>query len=1045
MTRQNRRRASKRHCRLAIQSLEQRLNFSAVWDPYYGVPRVKDDAAVVTAGSQDNPIDLLANDGLRIRPFDQSEADSITLTQPGNGSVSIASDGTAYYTPNEGFEGIDHFTYTDSVSEITANVWVNVVHPIFAMRDWYRVDEGTENHVLSVLENDSLNAFSVGQDTSELRIVSVTDGDLGGSIEISADGRELIYTPGTSTRGEESFVYTIEDADGFASEATVRVQVTTLDEDTRRQVFPQQLVQSQLDAAMSRDGTRYGSSLMQPEYWHYTTDAQFDLRAMSNLTRTENATFSAASSTSFSTTNNQESSVEEGDLMKTDGEFLYLVSNWTDDDGTVRHELILTDVRDQTMPTIASRFALDGPVSELHLFGDRVAVLSESMGTVTATVLDVTDASTPKVISESSLDGIFGQSRLVGDQLYVVVATGAHLGPPALMTVCGAVTRGCFHETAQQYFDRVNSDLLPTVSPTVTTVDASGMLLSERTPVLETSQTASETRLSASTILSLNLSAASGDHVSDAYAFLHDPNAQLYVSPESIFFFAPSSPTNNRLGWVPPFNLATIDIDLGFWNGGTQKTSIEKISFDAEGQLEWAARGAIDGQVDNSFALSEHEGHLRVASSANGNSVYVLADQDGELNIVGSVEQLAPWEDIYSVRFEGDRGFVVTFRQVDPLFVLDLSDPESPRLLGELKITGYSNYLHVVDENHLLGIGREADQFGIFEEMQVTLFDISDPENPNLKHQYSFEGGRNVWSPLMDDAWNLGSHQAVSYFASHQTLVLPFYEGNHGWSWVRGGETAEVSMRVLDIDIEDGISAFGTVDFDEAFDPHLARSLRIGDSLVSLSPTNILIHPLRDPTESIGELLLKAEAGDDQLVTRGEESVAVDVLQNDRLPESEPIVIRVIPPATGGVARVNEDNSIEFEPAPGFVGETEFQYAVNRQGRELKATVRVDVKRAWHNRQEPMDVDQDGRIAAMDLLRVVNVLTEHGARTIDQLDSLADSSTPHVDVSGDGFVSAWDALLLVNHMDKPATSEIIDQAVEHWDEEPRDADSASLF
>ncbi|MEL6110484.1 MAG: beta-propeller domain-containing protein, partial [Planctomycetota bacterium] len=861
----------------SFQSLEQRLNLSVFIDYGYSAQELNDDGSVVSIESLENPIAVLANDAWNLRR--NYEDGQITLTQPDHGHVRLTTDGTVLYTPDAGFQGIDRFSYSHTSVDAPANVYVNVIQPVFALRDWFRVENGSSNQVLDVLRNDSINHHLVDQDQSDLRIVTVTQGDQGGSIVIADGGRELIYTPANDSESVDTFRYTIENPAGFSSEASVVVQALSTDATTSRQVLPEQFKQIQFEAAAQRYSGSHGSyrpsHLLVP-----TVFADIDLEDRSS------ALSVSFTSTTSSTTNNQHSGVDEGAVVKTDGEFLYVASNWTDDQGVERHELIIGDVRDPTAPTISARVGLDGDLEELHLLGDRVVTISTLDGEVAATVLDVAERTNPEVVFESTVAGVYEQSRLVGDHVYLVVATASPLATPMLEEICFENEAGCFYETAEQYLERVTSDADFGRPPEIKTFGPSGAVVSTLTPIVEAAQTATLTGMSASTLVSLDLS-NDGGGVSDVYSFLHDPNTQIYASPQAFYFFSLNSPfpsiSTNRFWSLSDGGLfarpASDSIDGRF---PSTETIIEKVAFD-DGQLHWAASGTVQGAVANPFSLSEHNGYLRVASNANGNSVFVMAEDGGSLDVIGSVEGLAYGEQIYSVRFQGDRGFVVTYRKVDPLFVIDFTDPASPELLGELKITGYSNYLHVIDENHLLGIGREADGAGLFQEMQVTLFDISDLENPQLKHRYSFEGGRSLWSPIMRDAWNLGSHQSVSYFAEHQTLVIPFYEGDHaGWSWVRTGGTAEVSMRVLDIDLDDGINVLGTVDFEEAFEPHLARSVRIGDALASVSPTSVFLHELRDPDQALGRLLIESEAADDELATRGSDRVTIDVLQNDR-------------------------------------------------------------------------------------------------------------------------------------------------------------------
>jgi uncharacterized secreted protein with C-terminal beta-propeller domain len=174
--------------------------------------------------------------------------------------------------------------------------------------------------------------------------------------------------------------------------------------------------------------------------------------------------------------------------------------------------------------------------------------------------------------------------------------------------------------------------------------------------------------------------------------------------------------------------------------------------------------------------MDEYRGYFRIATttghvSRNGDStaqnrVYVL---DEDLNIVGRLEGLAPGEQIYSARFMGGRAYLVTFKKVDPLFVIDLTDPTNPRTLGELEIPGYSDYLHPYDETHVIGIGKDAVDMGSFawyQGVKIALFDVSDPENPREISSYVI-GDRGTNSYALDD------HRAFLFSRSKNLLVIP--------------------------------------------------------------------------------------------------------------------------------------------------------------------------------------------------------------------------------------------------------------------------------
>lgn len=176
----------------------------------------------------------------------------------------------------------------------------------------------------------------------------------------------------------------------------------------------------------------------------------------------------------------------------------------------------------------------------------------------------------------------------------------------------------------------------------------------------------------------------------------------------------------------------------------TLKTVIHKISID-EDKIEYVAKGSVPGRLLNQFSMDENKDRFRVATTTEqyiqhqgtvrANAVYVL---DEELNIVGELDEIAPNESIFSARFMGDRLYLVTFEQIDPFFVIDLST-DTPKILGELKIPGFSNYLHPYDKEHIIGIGRDTkvtgngwvEQLGV----KIALFNVKDVNNPKVSDE----------------------------------------------------------------------------------------------------------------------------------------------------------------------------------------------------------------------------------------------------------------------------------------------------------------------
>jgi hypothetical protein len=256
--------------------------------------------------------------------------------------------------------------------------------------------------------------------------------------------------------------------------------------------------------------------------------------------------------------------------------------------------------------------------------------------------------------------------------------------------------------------------------------------------------------------------------------------------------------------------------------------------------------------------------------------VYVLQNAGDELNIVGQTPGLAPGEQIFSVRFVGDTGYVVTFRQVDPLFAIDLSDPANPQVKGDLHIPGFSNYLQPLRDDFLIGLGRNADpNTGRVQELQLSLFDVGDLSSPQLADRYSFDVPEWAWSEALAD------HHAISYFPEHQVLTLPV--SNDGWIWMdRDGDGAadvesyrpRTDLYVFHVELPESGAADRTAELQFVGtitdDAQVRRSVRIEDLLYSISDNSVSVHPLLDPATLIAELHF------------GQEDVGVPVFTADR-------------------------------------------------------------------------------------------------------------------------------------------------------------------
>ena len=200
--------------------------------------------------------------------------------------------------------------------------------------------------------------------------------------------------------------------------------------------------------------------------------------------------------------------------------------------------------------------------------------------------------------------------------------------------------------------------------------------------------------------------------------------------------------------------------------------------------ISYLGCGEVDGFTLNQFSIDEYNGYLRIATSTGSwgadisNKVYVL---DSDLMVVGKIDGIAPGETIKSVRFTGDTGYVVTFEQTDPLFVIDLSDPTKPEIKGELKIPGFSTYLHPVGENLVLGVGVDGDENGQTNGLKVSLFDVSDPTNPKETHKVTIPASNSEGSYSYVNSAAYSTHKALCWDAATDTMYIPYQKRTETW------------------------------------------------------------------------------------------------------------------------------------------------------------------------------------------------------------------------------------------------------------------------
>ena len=505
----------------------------------------------------------------------------------------------------------------------------------------------------------------------------------------------------------------------------------------------------------------------------------------------------ADGSSGYSGTNNQEVGVDEADLVKTDGEYLYTVV-----DGVLR----VTDVRGGA-PELVGELVIatnpyggvDGPAvgdmmigfgpSQLLLEGDLALVLmtqprlgpndarripSPGWGGWSESVVvsvDLSDPTAPRETARLSVDGDYLSARLVDGTARVVVRSTPTLPfetpysevPDADWTELEAAAAARNREVVA---DSTIDQWLPSYTLESGDEERTGQLV----PCERVSHPVDFSGFAAINVLTIPLGDDSRLDTPLATSVLGDGET-VYASTDRLYV------VTNRWASLEP-------IPLGLGDAGvpsTTTTGIHAFDITGTGAATHVASGEVDGRVIGQYALSEHEGVLRVATTTDEmwsggaevrapdalapstSTVTTLGEQDGELVVLGSIGGLGKGEQIYAVRYFGDTAYVVTFRQTDPLYVIDLADPENPVARGELKISGYSAYLHPLGADRLVGVGQEATAEGRAIGLQVSLFDTTDPTAPTKVDGEVLPG---AWS---DAEWD--PHAFLSWEPTNQIMV----------------------------------------------------------------------------------------------------------------------------------------------------------------------------------------------------------------------------------------------------------------------------------
>ncbi|MFU8806514.1 MAG: beta-propeller domain-containing protein, partial [Bradymonadaceae bacterium] len=495
----------------------------------------------------------------------------------------------------------------------------------------------------------------------------------------------------------------------------------------------------------------------------------------------------------YTETNVQEVGVDEPDIVKTDGRFIYtthgqslvILKSWPADQTA---EVGRVDFGNSQS---ADRNENVTP-SSLFLRDDRVAVFSRiydyhrndgnrSFNGTRISILDVSDRTAPVLERQLDVEGWMVSARMIDGKVYLVsnsnlnvpfnywdYAYGEHEGLPDQEWDADEARREELKDEARPAVRALVAEAMADVDiketmPRRRIGNGAGEIISTEslydcTDIYLTQQLAEMGILNITSFTLDNKTLIDSTGLMASGWLVYSSRDNLYVSMTSRSWW----------GWG--------------WGNSQSESHIHKFELPASGDRpHYAASGRVDGWILNQFSMSEYEGYLRVATTDNqfewneedrqledrgGNHLIVLKQNEGLLEETGSVRNLAPTEQIYAARMMGPKGYMVTFVQVDPLFTFDLSDPYDPKLLGELKIDGYSSYMHPLGEDHLLAIGMDGDENGIMSGVHLQIFDVSDMANPTRIHHHVISTGS--WSSYSEALWN---HHAFTYHAGHRALA----------------------------------------------------------------------------------------------------------------------------------------------------------------------------------------------------------------------------------------------------------------------------------
>lgn len=565
---------------------------------------------------------------------------------------------------------------------------------------------------------------------------------------------------------------------------------------------------------------------------------------------TINGTESSQSKKDYSTTNIQVENVDEADITKTDGDYIYSISG---------QNVIITDVRDPQNIKIASKIDFSDLTyypEDLILYNNKLVVISDdrsdnlfdvylaSNGNTAVNIYDITDKTNPINLKSYVMYEKYNTSRCIDNRLYVIASGKLKKSDDKIIT----------------YYEENN--------------------VSKDIP-LSNIKRLKDVKSDTQTLISyLDLDSLDNDIQIGSY-LINMNNA--YVSENNIYLLDEEYNVNNNpqikdlWGFEGIFGVINYDYEKR-----TNETKIYKFEICDDGKVKYSNKAKLEGQIVDQYSLDEKDSHLRVALyGSKGTRVVIL---DDNLNEIGKTEYLAKGEKMYSSRFMQDKVYLVTYKTVDPLFVIDISNEENPVVLGKLKIPGYSVYLHPYDENHLIGVGMETEEIAKRDSngkvtsviskiigMKMALFDVSDVNNP-------VQIGSTVIGDNRTTSAVLTNPKAFLFSKEKNLVAIPVNNYAEDFEVQVEGDSYDKLINsykyynksyigegyfVYNIDLQNGFNLKGVITHEKGSSKlsynkysKMLRGIYIDDNLYTISEDKIKVNKL-DNLELVSELKVK--------------------------------------------------------------------------------------------------------------------------------------------------------------------------------------------